>query len=133
MGTAAVVQRFDLTDPSVHIDPYPHYARLRAAGPVCRGRPGQWVVGRYRDVIALMRDPRLQNEFPPEYHRLSMGNGPAAEFLQRILIYRDRPRHTLLRRAMTSSFDSGALQRLRRRIQQLVEDCLEPAMERGAL
>lgn len=133
MQEPEVVGRFDPADPGLQIDPYPHYARLRASAPVCRGGPGQWVVARYRDVAALLRDARLQNEFPPEYHRLSMGHGPAAEFLQHILIYRDRPRHTYLRKTIASSFDSGALLRLRSRIEHFVEECLEPALQRGAL
>lgn len=43
--------------------PYPAYAALRAAAPLCRGGPGQWVFTRHADIAALLRDPRLGSAF----------------------------------------------------------------------
>ena len=73
-GSGRVV-RFDALDPAVVEDPYPTYAELRGAGPLCRGGPGQWVVPRYAEVAALLRDRRLSHEFPAEYYRFSVGDG----------------------------------------------------------
>lgn len=125
--------KFDASDPTVQANPYPTYAQLREAGPVCRGGPGQWVVTRYADVAALLADPRLQNHFPAEYHRLSAGTGPAGEFVQRIVLYQDRPKHMRLRKMMALAFDPGTLRRLRAWISQLVERLLAPASDSGFL
>jgi cytochrome P450 len=129
----AIPPRFDVSDPDFQVDPYATYARLRAASAVCRGGPGQWVISRYRDVAALLGDPRLQNQLPAEYYRLTAGNGPTAEFLQRILIYQDRPKHTILRKAIGHCFEPRKLEALRRRIEDLVQQRLAPALERGFL
>jgi cytochrome P450 len=125
--------RFDPLDPAVRADPYPAYARLREAGRLCRGGPGQWVVTRHADVAALLTDPRLGNRFPEEYHRLSAGCGPAAEFLARIVLHRDRPEHSRLRRLIGGAFSPRLLGGLRGRIRQLADVLLDPAVETGLL
>ncbi len=125
--------RFDGSDPAVRLDPYPIYARLRAAGPLCRGGPGQWAVTRYAEVSALLADQRLGNAFPPEYHRFSVGDGPAADFLRRIVLHQDRPHHARLRRLLARAFTPPAIRRLRPRVETLVDALLAPAVETGRL
>lgn len=79
MDASGLPPRFDALDPAVLEDPYPTYARLREAGPLCRFGPGSWGVTRHADVVALQKDPRLGSEFPEAYHHLSVGEGrPAA-------------------------------------------------------
>ena len=65
-----------------------------------RGGPAQWVITRYAEVAALLRDPRLGEEFPEAYHRAAKGDGPIASFFRRIIVNRDPPHHTDLRRLM---------------------------------
>lgn len=125
--------KFDPSDPAFRENPYPTYARLRAAGRLCRGGPGQWVVTRYRDVAALLGDPRLRNDFPAEYHRLAAGSGPASEFLERIMLHQDGPTHLRWRRMLMPYFEAAALRSLRPRIETFVNDLLEPAAESGLL
>jgi cytochrome P450 len=117
--------RFDARDPSVTQDPYPTYAELRAFGPLARGGPGTWLVTRHAEVSALARDPRLGHELPSEYHRLTLGEGAAARFFQRILFYRDPPVHTRLRRLMAAAFTPRLVGRVREQIQELVDDLLD--------
>lgn len=125
--------RFDAHDPVVLEDPYPAYRRLREEGPLCRGGPAQWAVTRYADVSALLADPRLGSQLPESHHRLSAGDGPAGEFVQRIVMYRDRPDHTRLRRLMAQGFTPAALRRLRAKIEELTDSLLEPAVQAGHL
>jgi cytochrome P450 len=132
VGTA-LPERFDALDPAVIDDPYPIYARLREAGPLCRMGPASFGVTRYADVAALMRDPRLGSEFPPEYHRMSVGDGPAAEFFHRIILYRDPPAHTRLRRLMSKAFSPGLVRGLAGHIGELVDELLAPARQTGRL
>ena len=125
--------RFDAGDPAVREDPYPAYAALRRAAPLCRGGPGQWAVTRHADVAALLGDPRLGNRFPDDYHRFSLGDGPASDFLQRIVLHQDRPHHARLRRVMSWAFSPRVVSALRPRIGELVDGLLAPACDRGLL
>lgn len=48
----------DPFDPAVIHDPFPFYTRLRAEAPVYRvERLDLWVLSRYQDVHAALRDP----------------------------------------------------------------------------
>src|SRR4051812_27862085 len=96
--------RYDALDPALVDDPYGTYARLRHVGALCRGGPGQWVVTRHADVAALLASPKLGQEFPDVYHELSLGRGAASRFFRRIVLYRDPPEHTRLRRLMARAF-----------------------------
>jgi cytochrome P450 len=129
----ARLPRFDARDPVVLEDPYPTYAQLRSAGPLCRGGPGQWVVPRYAEVAALLRDRRLSHQFPEEYYRFSVGEGPASDFLQRIVLDREPPDHTRLRRLFSKAFGASLVGRMSDHIGELVDGLLAPALERDYL
>ena len=47
-------------------DPYPLYHRLRQTAPVHRTKLGMWVLSRYDDCWAAMRDPRLGKDYAPQ-------------------------------------------------------------------
>src|SRR5438445_10489055 len=49
-------------DPEFLADPYPTYHRLRAEDPVHQSPLGFWVLTRYDDVSAVLRDPRFIKE-----------------------------------------------------------------------
>ncbi|MGO9958927.1 MAG: cytochrome P450 [Solirubrobacteraceae bacterium] len=131
--TSVLPPRFDALDAAVLDDPYPAYARLRAAGPLARGGAGTWVATRHADVAALLRDPRLSSGFPVEYHRMSAGDGAAATFMSSIILYRDPPAHTRLRRLIGQAFGAGAVRGLTPRVDALVDELLDPALQRGEL
>jgi cytochrome P450 len=125
--------KFDPFAADVREDPYPTYERIRRAGGLCRGGPGQWVVPGYDDVAALLADRRLGNEFPREYHTASIGDGPASQFLRRILLHQDRPGHTRLRKLLSRAFTPAAVAGLRGHIDELVGQLLAPARAAGRL
>src|SRR5689334_12881751 len=125
-AAAELPPKFDALSPEVIDDPYPTYARLRAAGPLCRMGPASFGATRYADVAALLRDPRLGSEFPEAYHRMSFGEGPAADFFRRIILYRDPPAHTRLRRLMNKAFSPGLVRRMAPHIADLVDELLAP-------
>ncbi|MFF6909617.1 cytochrome P450 [Streptomyces sp. NPDC012389] len=129
MNTVLNMPRFLLDDARAVRDPYPVYRRLRAYGPVCRGGPGQWVFPRHEEVSALLRDPRLGREFPEEYQAVSVGEGPANDYLRRIVVDRDRPDHTRLRRLLTKSLSPAMIRGLREPIALLVDGLLDQFAE----
>jgi cytochrome P450 len=53
---------FNPMDPEFLADPYPMYHRLRTEHPVHHSPLGFWVLTRYEDVVAVLRDPRLAKE-----------------------------------------------------------------------
>ncbi len=126
-----LLPKYDPLDPAVMENPYPTYARLRAAGPVCRGGPGQWVVTHYADVVRLLRDPRLGNQFPEAYRQFSFGDRAMETFFERILLNRDPPDHTRLRELMSVAFNPNQVRRLTDHIGMLVDQLLAAASERG--
>jgi cytochrome P450 len=125
------IPTFDPTDPAVVADPYPTYRELRAAGAVCRGGPGQWVVPGYAEVATLLRDRRLGNDYPAEYHEYSSGNGPAKDFFRRIILDRDPPEHTRLRRLMGKAFSPALVRTMTDHIGRLTDDLLDRVADRG--
>jgi len=93
-------------------DPYPFYARLRAESPVVRvrlpDRRDAWLIARYEDVAALLKDPRFAKD-----RRNAMTPGQLARErkpprfvapLMQSMIDRDDPDHARLRRLAQGAF-----------------------------
>ena len=128
--------RLDWESPAFLADPYPFYHRLRAADPVHRHETGFWLVTRYSDAVAMLRDPRFvrppgpaaAGDAPVEGEQLS-----PREFLRAYgILWQNPPDHTRLRRLVNKAFTPGAVDVLRPRIQAFVESLLDAAEERGS-
>ena len=56
----------DITSPEHKANPFPFYARLRAEAPVFQvtlpDKQSAWLVSRYDDVAAALKDPRLAKD-----------------------------------------------------------------------
>jgi cytochrome P450 len=92
-------------DPANRADPYPLYAQLRKT-PVTREADGTYVVSTYREIVALLHDPRVSSD--PANHPRSgdttadQGEGPPG--LPLPFISRDPPEHDRLRELATHPF-----------------------------
>jgi cytochrome P450 len=87
-----------ILDPANRADPYPLYAELRKS-PVTRQADGTYVVSTYREIVALLHDPRVSSD---PRNRLELGGAmPASEDgaagLPLAFINRDPPGHDQLR------------------------------------
>lgn len=103
-------------------DPYSGYRRLREADPVhFSASLGTWILTRYEDVKSALNDPRLS----------SVRRDQAAQF--RGMNYTDPPDHTRLRTLVSRAFTPRAVERMRARIESIVDALLERALARGAL
>src|SRR5437899_6784265 len=64
-GTMNAVE-VDLASPEFKADPYPFFARLRETAPACRvtlpGRQTAWLLTRYDDVAAALKDGRFAKD-----------------------------------------------------------------------
>ncbi len=110
-------------------NPYDQYDLLRAADPVHRSPLGIWVLFRYGDVAAFLRDPSLsvddRNAKPTvldEMAREVLGDGDAGS---ETMLMRDPPDHTRLRRLVSKAFTPRTIERLSDRIQTLVDEHLD--------
>jgi cytochrome P450 len=120
-------------DPAFFDDPHPFYHRLRAESPVHWSDSLQsWVLTRHADVVACLRDPRFSSvgrvaklldrisepgaraQLAPLYSHFSVG-----------LIHSDPPDHTRIRGLVNRAFTPRTVERLRPRLQRLVDDHLD--------
>jgi pimeloyl-[acyl-carrier protein] synthase len=140
-GAAGTEPRYELLAPAVLEDPYPTYAEMRATDPVYRDRRFLgWILTRYDDVAAVLRDPQVSSLRPTANE--PVGRALASiesevrelrEFQSRWMMYLDPPDHTRLRSLVSRAFTAATVANMRGRIQALVDELLAPAREAGTL
>ena len=123
--------QFNPIDPEFVADPYPTYHRLRAEDPVHHSPLGFWVLTRYEDVVASLRDPRLAKEAIATFVAERLGITPLGIGLS--MLDRDPPDHTRLRGLVSKAFTPRVVDVLRPHIQQIVDGLLDRAEARGAM
>jgi cytochrome P450 len=100
-----------MTQPSVYdqildfdnrANPYPLYAELRRT-PVSRADDGSYVVSTYREIVALLHDPRVSSDLRnrPDYPWTDETPGPG---LPPFFINLDPPEHDRIRRLLMRHF-----------------------------
>src|SRR3989475_6847215 len=115
---------FKPMDPDFVAVPYPPYHRLRAEDPVHRSPLGFWVLTRYEDVVAVLRDLRAAKEAIAAFVAARFGMAvPSGLGLS--MLDRDPPDHTRLRGLVSKAFTPRVVEGLRPHIQQIVDGLLE--------
>ena len=123
----------DLLDPGFLADPYPVYHRLRAEAPVYRHPFGFFVLTRYEDVAAFLRDPRFGKSGYQALFEARFGGGPDASWLALSMLFRDPPDHTRLRALVGQAFTPRVVETLRPRVQAIVDGLLDRVAEAGRM
>jgi cytochrome P450 len=122
-------------DPEGRRDPYPHYHRLRDAAPVHRSPTvGAWLLTRYEDCWAVLRDPRLGKNYARTMERRigpDWRRHPVLAERERSMINVHGPDHTRLRRLVSKTFTRRTIDDLRPAIARTVAALLEPLGARG--
>lgn len=129
--------QFNPFDPAVRENPYPFYEMLREKDPVHRTLFDVVLLTRYEDVAYTLKS----SEFSRDMEKYS--NNPLAvsrrasretqfEHTKSILNL-DPPDHTRLRRILSMSFTSRAVESLRPRVRELVGEVLSKAREAGRM
>ncbi len=143
MTVADDAMLFNPFDPTFRADPYPFYDRLRSIEPVHVSPFGFTVLTRYDDIARTLRGAEFARDVEAhageptdpvrkarrDRFRERIESGRAAKNILNL----DPPDHTRLRRLVTLAFTPSAIERLRPRIQQLVDDVLDVAAERGSM
>jgi cytochrome P450 len=119
-------------------NPYPHYARVRAAAPVHADPFGYWLLTAYEDVSWLLRAGGLSVE------DRNISSGPMLEMRQSLfgdqdpepvsgmsMLDRDPPDHTRLRKLVSKAFTPRAIEALRPRITAQVDEMLDDVAAAG--
>jgi len=123
---------FNPMDPEFLANPYPTYARLRAEDPVHHSPLDFWVLTRYEDVAAVLRDPRFIKEplapFVAARFGVAVPSGVGLSMLDR-----DPPDHTRLRSLVSKAFTPRVVEGLRPRIQRIVDDLIARAEAAGSM
>ncbi|MEV0401705.1 cytochrome P450 [Actinoallomurus sp. NPDC050550] len=125
--------------PEFVADPYPVFERLRRESPVFFHEPSdQWVITRYADVNALLRDRRLGRTYLHVATHEEFGRPAPAESLAPFwdlnnagMLDMEPPDHTRLRRLVSKAFTPRMVEDLRPRIRALAEGLVRGLVERG--
>src|SRR5258705_9956057 len=123
--------QFNPMDAEFIADPYPTYHRLRTEDPVHHSALGFWVLTRYDDVVAALRDPRLAKEAIASFVAARFGAPVPAMRLS--MLDRDPPDHTRLRGLVNKAFTPRVVETLRPRIQQVVDGLLARVASAGSM
>ena len=121
-------------EPGYFADPYAQYAAVRAANPIHQSPLGPWLITRWDDVHALLRTPGTSVE-----ERNIVSDGPTrTEQLAEVRMARgldphrslailniDPPDHTRIRRLVSKAFTPRAVERIRARAGELVDEILD--------
>ncbi len=128
-----------LTSPDFFQNPYPVYEQLRNEAPVYWSEAwGVWVLTRYADTVAMLRDPRHfsnAGRFRVFLEKLPADVQDAMGDLKRSysvgMLQSDPPDHTRLRALVNKAFTPRAVERMRARIQVLVDSLLDRVQPQG--
>jgi cytochrome P450 len=122
-------------------DPAPTLAWLREHDPVHRSPYGYWLLTRYDDVTAALRDPRLSSEWTKKgslpgvapRHRAALDLDDPFIRAQQVVLHsfnmKDPPAHTRIRQLVQQAFTRAAVDEQRGRVIELVDGLLDAAAD----
>src|SRR4028118_506801 len=128
---------YDLFAPEALVNSYPLYKRMRSEDPVhyCESA-GYWILTRYRDVEAALRDERLSSDRTALYinNLGSLDFNLIQNFLHltsKMMVGTDPPQHTRLRKLANQGFTTRAIESWRSIIENTTDRLLDKAQNRG--
>jgi cytochrome P450 len=123
---------FNQWDPAFRANPYPYYKILHSSGPLMLPRvepfPPVVLIGRYRDVVAVLRDHQRfssKQQFPPGFEPRGPFRGATT------MLFSDPPVHTRLRRLVSRDFTPRRIRELEPRIREITRQLLDAVERRG--
>jgi cytochrome P450 PksS len=121
----------DITSAAFKADPFPFFERLRRDDPVCAvpvpGWKEAWLVTRYDDVAAVLKDERFGKDPVGAEARKQPWVPPFFRPLTRNMLDLDAPDHTRLRALVQKAFTPRLVEALEPRIAALTEELLDRA------
>jgi cytochrome P450 len=123
--------------PEFRENPYQFFSVLREHDPVHHTPFGVYLISRHADAATIVRDPRLSNnqrnsELYESFVRAGgEPEGAMAEMNDVVMLFLDPPDHTRLRSLVSKAFTPKMVERLRARIQRIVDERLDAVVARG--
>lgn len=128
---------FNPFNPEFRAHPYPFYDDLRNQEPVHTTPFGMVVLTRYEDVSTTLKSADFSRDIEKYSTQATTEARQRRREMQRertkSILNLDPPDHTRLRRIVSKSFTPSAMEKLRGRIEHLVNTALDHAQERGSI
>jgi cytochrome P450 len=119
-------------EPGFYDNPYRQYAEVQASRPIHKSEIGPWLVTRWEDVHTVLRKPgtsveerNIAHEGPSRREQLAdlvEGREPRSS---RAILNIDPPDHTRIRRLVSKAFTPRAVEQIRARTGEMVDDILD--------
>ena len=117
-------------------NPYRTYSYLRTTAPLHwadKFRTGAWLVTRYADVLTGLHDTRLSSQRSHTLTAALPGEVQSEfatfnEIFSRWMLFLDPPHHSRVRKLLNKEFTPNMIQRMRPRIQHVVNTLLDQAL-----
>jgi cytochrome P450 len=137
----AALDAIDIFSPEHKRDPFPFYARLRAEAPVCRVKTRLmgpvWLITRYDDVVACLKDPDRFVKAPANAglkRRKSMPRWlpESIKSLEQNMLDVDDPGHRRLRNLVNKAFSRRGIEGLKNKADAIAQDFLDRMADKGS-
>src|SRR5919198_653485 len=128
--------------PQESLNPFPFYAQMRKFHPIeYDEKNGIWGFFRYNDIQSILTDYRnfssdiqklvsIQQEQEIQKSR-ELQDHKKRQPLRSSLLTSDPPRHSQLRRVISSAFSPNTIYKLKPRIEQICHDMIDKVIEQG--
>jgi cytochrome P450 len=131
----------DFTSPDLKQHPFPVLKDLRTTAPLYRfempNGKHAWMVTRYDDVLALIKDPRIVKDIrrvlPAESATNFVSRSDALSMFRFHMLSSDPPDHTRLRRLVSKVFTPRMIEQWRLRIQHITDELLDQVQSQGQM
>jgi cytochrome P450 PksS len=139
MPAFANQQTYDLFAPEALVNSYPLFKRMRSEDPVhyCESG-GYWILTRYRDVEAALRDERLSTDHTPLYIN-QLGSLDVKEIQNFLALTsnmigeKEPPDHTRMRKLANQGFTTRAIESWRSIIENTTDRLLDKVQNHGGM
>jgi cytochrome P450 enzyme len=118
--------RFEPFDPDYVADPYPVYRRLREEAPIYYWPSADaWVLSRYDDCLALLRDRRFSLSLSDWEHAPPKEQNAYQKMMDHMLFGIGERDHTRIRKLASPAFTPRAIESMREKTQRIVDSVLD--------
>jgi pimeloyl-[acyl-carrier protein] synthase len=139
MPAFATQPTYDLFAPEALVNSYPLFKRMRSEDPVHYCESGSyWILTRYRDVEAALRDERLSADHTPLFIN-QLGSLDVKEIQNFLALAsnwmgeKDPPEHTRLRKLANQGFTTRAIESWRSIIENTTDRLLDQVQNHGGM
>ena len=120
-------------------DPFPVYRSLHEHQPIVDTGQNLWILSRYEDCHAALRDARLSVEprssstYEEGLELSGRAGSKLQELIEELMLFRDPPDHTRLRGLVQKAFTPKRIEEMRPRVETVARRLLDDLAPRGEM